>query len=221
MRITVSTFKWLPVPSEPAMRFACQNSRIDVLVAQLKAGYGVNAFVYQSNNGGGLTTPLIQAMAYPNLVRCLLLNGADINKPGSDGVTPLEHAVETLLRAQKLPVTEQNWKTDQQKQYLPSFIYTVLRKQCIRPKRPEIVGSPTMTKMTRLLARTRWARVQRLAKAVGIAAQVLCNHLQHVKFAPGSETQKQIRLNFESCVATQKGAPVQFEVDPTLEYFSE
>ena len=127
MRILVSKHKFLKIPSEPAMRFACQNCRSDVLVSQLAAGYSANSFIHESKTGGSLTTPLIAAMAFPIVVRHLLTNGADINKAGSDGVTPIEHAVETLRRARKLSVTEQNWKSDQQKQYLPSFINTLLK----------------------------------------------------------------------------------------------
>ena len=219
MRIQVSKHKFLKIPSEPAMRFACQNCRADVLVAQLKAGYKATAFIYQSKDGGGLTTPLIAAMAYPVLVRHLLVNGADANAVGSDGVSAIEHAVETLRRARKLPVTEQNWKTDQQKQYLPSFIYTLLKSGCLRSKNPEIRGSSVMMKMVKLLAQSRWARVRRLAKAVGIASQVLSNHLQHVRFAPGSEVQKRIKRNFDECCAAQRGAPAEFEVDQTTDYF--
>ena len=207
MRILVSKHKFLKIPSEPAMRFACQNCRADVLVSQLAAGYSANSFIHESKTGGSLTTPLIAAMAFPIVVRHLLTNGADINKAGSDGVTPIEHAVETLRRARKLPVTEQNWKTDQQKQYLPSFIYTLLKSGCLRSKNPEIRGSSVMMKIVKLLAQQRWARVRRLAKAVGIAAQVLSNHLQHVRFAPGSEVQKRIKRNFDECCAAQRGTP--------------
>ena len=219
MRIQVSKHKFLKIPSEPAMRFACQHCRSDVLVSQLTAGYSVNSFIHEFKTGGSLTTPLIAAMAFPNVARILLANGANIDKTGGDGVTPIEHAVEALRRAQKLPVTEQNWKTDQQKQYLPSFIYTLLAKGCIRSKKPEIRDSRVMKKMTKLLVRTRWTRVRRLAKAVGIASQVLSNHLLHVRFAPGGEVQKRIKRNFDECCAAQKGVSEGYEVNPTTDYF--
>ena len=217
MRILVSRHLTIKVPSEPVMRFACTHARMDVLAVQLDAGYHANAFIYMNKDSKTLTTPLITALAFPGCVSLLVRHGADINKRGHEGLLPIEHAIQKLRGARKKPILQQDWFSDMQKEHLPMVISALLKKGCTRPRTPELRSSSTVAKTVKLIARSRWARIKRLAHTVGVAAQVLNAHLQHARFAPGGEVQLRIKRNWDECCATETD-PSKYDVDGT-EYF--
>ena len=207
-RITTARHLECRIPTEECMRFACRSNNLAVLKAQLRAGYGPNAFIHEScpqnkAKPEWFTTPLIESSCFPTLVTLLIQSGADINKPNGKGLRPVEAALTRLRYAEKKSVYNASWRTRFEVENLPNTIEVYLFMGCKRP-RAALLHDTLVQNCIRELARRRWRRVRTLAYRVAYAVDALKKLLVHIRYMPGGSFEKAIRTNWDDSCKRQR-----------------
>ena len=112
-------------PSMDAMKFGCRLDLPHLITAQLKAGYGVNAFIEVTDpvsKQKRLTYPVIEASTRFHALKALFNPKANIYIQSPDGETLLSTAVARVKRAQSTSIQHRNSGMDMDLTYGPSAL---------------------------------------------------------------------------------------------------
>ena len=168
-----------------------------LITTQLKAGYGVNSFIEVTDpvsKEKRLTYPIIEASTRFQALKVLVNANANIHVQSPDGETVLSTAVARVKRAQSTSIQHRNSDMDVDASQGPICVELLLGLGC---KRGKLSNEKMVRKITRKLARERWARVRKLVKPVSIAVKVLRGLLVHVRYKPGSKGFRECKAEYE------------------------
>lgn len=186
-------------PCEAAMRFACVNGVAEILVAQMNRGYAKDGLIFAGDprQTQDHTFPLIEAAPWPELLRLLMERGCDVNAVDDRGRTALGYALE----AYRLEKTRQA-PSESVLRNAQDSMQMLLKAGATRGALSSV---PKVQKLTRGLARERWARVRRLAHSVAVAAQAWKEILTHIQYMPmGSKYMEEVRANWDMHCETER-----------------
>ena len=202
-------------PCMDAMRYGCQQNIPTLITTQLKAGYGVNAMIEVTDpvsKEKRLTYPIIEASTRFQALKVLFNAKANIHIQNPDGETALSTAVERVKRAQSTSIQYRNSHMDADLSEGPICVELLLGLGC---KRGKLSNEKMVRKITRKLARERWARVRKLVRPVSHAAGALLELLEHVRYMPGSKGFRECQAEYEFVwthrLCNPRGG---FEIDP-------
>ena len=185
-------------PSMDAMKFGCRLDLPHLITAQLKAGYGVNAFIEVTDpvsKQKRLTYPVIEASTRFHALKALFNAKANIHIQSPDGETVLSTAVARVKRAQSTLIQHRNSGMDMDLTYGPICVELLLGLGC---KRGKLSDDKMVRDITQKLARKRWARVRKMVKPVSHAAGALLELLVHVRYMPGSKGFRECQAEYEN-----------------------